>query len=74
MLPLSTMDEVPAYPGKSSTKDSSSTRFQNTQFFTSEKLVDLIVIFSFHTKISIHGCVLNSLIAFHCKVYFQNNF
>ena len=54
VLPFSAMDEdltyVTAhliYKKKTSTKDSRSIPKQNTQFFTSEKLIDLIVIFFF---------------------------
>ena len=53
VLPFSAMDEALTYVTahliykKTSTKDSRSIPKQNTQFFTSEKLIDLIVIFFF---------------------------
>ena len=42
---------------KPSTKDSGSICKQNSQFFTSEKHIELIVIFFLFVQISIHGCV-----------------
>ena len=51
------MDEAPAYVTSHHISQKKKKTDQNTQFFTSEKLIDLIVIFSFHTNINSLMCI-----------------